>query len=594
MRRPTFRSPTGALALLTALTVLTLLALLPGCSSPQGNQSPQPPKSRAGLFPQPDDRAGTRLGPTDPKRQISLSISMATASDAEINRALAAIEDPKSPEYHHYLTPEEYAQRFGPSAAALATVERSLRAAGFAVTLPLAGGSLLGAQGRVGQAQSLFGVHLSDYRTAGGDLYYAPDAAPRLPADWSGAALNVLGLNNRPTLHPAGIRQMAQGGDQPPPPPRLLSPVELERAYHIAPLHLAGLNGEGQTIALPEIDTFKQHDIDYYDRTYGLNTTPIEVVQVNGGASRAKEVSETTLDIEIIHAIAPRTKIIVYEGPADFNGLANTFNKIVSDNRAKVMSVSLGGCEPAIWEAPDLGPNYFTTLNNIFRQAAAQGMTVFVSSGDDGAYTCHQNDPSDNTVSASLPATNPFVTAVGGTALLVNNDGSYYGEAGWEGPLAGTGGGGGLSVGYFRPDWQTGPGVSNQYSTNNRQVPDVAASADPLTGYRIYDSTDGLCRGEDCWVAIGGTSASSPLWASLIVLANQRAADNGKPTMGFINPALYQIGADATLKDAFHDVTVGGNLYYPATSAWDYATGWGSPDADKLVAALLTLRSSGG
>ena len=101
---------------------------------------------------------------------------MATASDAEINRALAAIEDPNSPEYHHYLTPEEYAQRFGPSAAALATVERSLSDAGFHVTLPSAGGSLLGAQGTVAQAEKFFGVQLSDYRTASGETYYAPDA----------------------------------------------------------------------------------------------------------------------------------------------------------------------------------------------------------------------------------------------------------------------------------------------------------------------------------------------------------------------------------------------------------------------------------
>jgi kumamolisin len=545
------------------------------------------------------DNHGTRVGPTDPKRQISLSISMATASDAEINRALAAIEDPNSPEYHHYLTPEQYAKRFGPSAAALATVARSLSDAGFHVTLPATGGSLLGAQGTVAQAEAFFGVQLSDYRTTSGATYYAPDTAPRLPEEWNGAALNVLGLNNRPALHPAGILRMTQttqttqtNAQQP--PPRLLDPTAIERAYDIAPLHTAGLNGDGQTIALPEIDTFKQFDIDYYDRTYGITAQPVEVIKVNGGADKAKDISETTLDIQVIHAIAPRAKILVYEGPADYASLANTFNQIVTDNRAKVMSVSLGGCEPAIWDSPDLGRNYFTTLNNIFRQAAAQGMTVFVASGDDGAYTCHRNDPNDNTVSASLPATNPFVTAVGGTALLVNSDGSYYSEAGWEGPLAGSGSGGGLSVGYTRPDWQTGPGVSNQYSDNGRQVPDVSASADPLTGYRIYDSTDGSCSGEDCWVAIGGTSASTPLWASLIILANQRAASNGKPTMGFINPSLYKIGSAAALQRAFHDVTVGGNLYYPTTSNWDYATGWGSPDADKLIPELLALQSSGG
>jgi subtilase family serine protease len=586
MRRLPLRSLTAAVALLT---------LLAGCSSSapsaggHGSSSGVTPSTRAGLVGTTGDNHGTRIGPTDPRRAISLSISMATASDAEINRALAAMEDPNSPDYHHYLTPAEYAQRFGPSAAALVTVERSLSDAGFHVTLPSAGGSLLGAQGTVAQAETFFRVQLSDYRTASGETYYAPDAAPRLPEEWKGAALNVLGLNNRPALHPAGILRTTQSAAQQP-PPRLLGPVELERAYNIAPLHLAGLNGEGQTIAMPEIDTFKQRDIDYYDRTYGITPYPIEVIKVNGGADKAQQVSETTLDIQVIHAIAPRAKILVYESPADFGSLADNFNKIVSDNRAKVVSVSLGGCEPAIWEAPDLGRNYFATLNNIFRQATAQGMSVFVASGDDGAYTCHRNDPNDNTLSASLPATNPFVTAVGGTALLVNDNGSYYSEAGWEGPMAGSGSGGGLSVGYLRPDWQSGPGVSNQYSTDARQVPDIAASADPLTGYRIYDSTDGGCSGEECWVAIGGTSASTPLWASLITLANQRAASNGKSTLGFINPMLYKMGADSTLNAAFHDVTVGGNLYYPSTAGWDYATGWGSPDASKLIPELLALQ----
>ena len=169
MRRLPLRSLTAAVALLT---------LLAGCSSPstggQRNTSATTPSNRAGLVGTTGDNHGMRVGPTDPSRQISLSISMATASDAEINRALAAIEDPNSPEYHHYLTPEEYARRFGPSAAALATVERSLSAAGFHVTLPSAGGSLLGAQGTVAQAQALFGVHLSDYRTASGETYYAP------------------------------------------------------------------------------------------------------------------------------------------------------------------------------------------------------------------------------------------------------------------------------------------------------------------------------------------------------------------------------------------------------------------------------------
>ncbi|HEX3272046.1 MAG TPA: protease pro-enzyme activation domain-containing protein, partial [Ktedonobacterales bacterium] len=188
MRRLPLRSLTAAVALLT---------LLAGCSSSapsaggHGSSSGVTPSTRAGLVGTTGDNHGTRIGPTDPRRAISLSISMATASDAEINRALAAIEDPNSPDYHHYLTPAEYAQRFGPSAAALVTVERSLSDAGFHVTLPSAGGSLLGAQGTVAQAETFFRVQLSDYRTASGETYYAPDAAPRLPEEWKGAALKV-------------------------------------------------------------------------------------------------------------------------------------------------------------------------------------------------------------------------------------------------------------------------------------------------------------------------------------------------------------------------------------------------------------------
>jgi kumamolisin len=119
-----------------------------------------------------------------------------------------------------------------------------------------------------------------------------------------------------------------------------------------------------------------------------------------------------------------------------------------------------------------------------------------------------------------------------------------------------------------------------------RQIPDVAAAADPLTGYKIYDSTSG-CSGTDCWTAVGGTSAAAPLWGALIVLANQQAKASGKKSMGFINPVLYKMGSDGSLPSPFHDIMLGGNLYYQATSGWDFSTGWGTPDAAVLVKALV-------
>jgi kumamolisin len=182
-------------------------------------------------------------------------------------------------------------------------------------------------------------------------------------------------------------------------------------------------------------------------------------------------------------------------------------------------------------------------------------------------------------------AANPYVTAVGGTALFLNSSGGYGHEAGWEGPLEGAGSGGGVSTIYSQASWQTGPGVSNSYSDGMRQVPDVAAAADPLTGYAIY-YTDQGCSGNDCWTIVGGTSAATPLWAGLILLANQLASRQSKGPLGFLDPALYALGA--TDRGVYHDVTIGGNLYYDATPTWDYSTGWGSPDAALLIPALLT------
>ena len=184
-------------------------------------------------------------------------------------------------------------------------------------------------------------------------------------------------------------------------------------------------------------------------------------------------------------------------------------------------------------------------------------------------------DARTTSLSVSLPASSPYVTAVGGTTLFLYNTGSYEVEAGWEGPLEGAGSGGGLSQIYARPSWQTGMGVLNSASNGMREVPDVAADADPLSGYLIYFN--------GTWQVAAGTSASTPLWAGLIALADQSAAQSGKPALGFLNPALYALGNSS----AFHDVTMGGNLYYSATPGWDYATGWGTPDAAALIPALL-------
>lgn len=550
----------------------------------------------AGAYAGPRSPAGSpairRLGPTDPAHSLHIGLVLAGRAPAALEQTVTQIADPASPRYRRFLSPAELVGRFGVLPATLAQVEGVVTGSGLHVESRSADGTLLRVTGTVWQVERLFGVRIDDYQTSDGHRFFAAASAPRLMPAFGGAVTGVLGLESyisaRPAIQPAAAA--AQVG---------FAPADLARAYDLTPLRQSGLDGANQTIAFAEIDTFKQRDVDAYDHAFGITAPPVEVVQVGGGAAPADHESETTLDIEVAHAIAPAAHLIVYEGGSDTASLAQLFDQIVTEHRAQVLSVSLGLCERYVTDpgsAPqDLqggltmaGNSFFSALDNTFRSADALGMSVLIATGDSGAYGCTRFDPNNHEVAPSSPSTSPYVTAVGGTALFPSAAGTYGHEYGWEGALEGTGGGGGLSLQYQRPTWQVGPGVANQYSNGMRQVPDVAADADPLTGYAIYDSTR-RCAGQSCWGVVGGTSAATPLWAGLIALANQDGATHGKRPVGFLTPALYRLGANPSDPSPFHDVVDGGNLYYPATPGWDFSTGWGSPDGNTLVQQLIGL-----
>ncbi|HEY7833625.1 MAG TPA: S53 family peptidase [Ktedonobacterales bacterium] len=591
MRKANWR---GGRAIAVRSLVVAALVVLAGCASGGATGA----SSRSGALAATSGMV--RLGATDPSRALTITLVLRGQAAANLGQTVAGIGDPASPLYRHFLTPAQFAGRFGAPASAVSQVETVLRQAGLRV-LGLSGDGLqVQARGTAGAIEQLFGVRLADYRARDGRRFYAPSGAPRLPEALRGAVSGVLGLDDVAVARPAGIGRAAAQGDGG------YSPSDLATAYDFAPLRQAGLDGSGQTIAFAEIDTFQQSDIDAYDNAYHISAPKVQVVSVAGGASPADKVSETTLDIEVVHAVAPQTQLIAYEGGGDTASLAQLFSQIMSDHRASIVSISLGLCEQFALDptqAPsDLqsaftssGQTFFTALDTSFQEADALGISVLVASGDTGAYGCNQFDPTNHQVSPSAPATSPYVTAVGGTALFTGANGAYGREYGWEGPLEGAGGGGGLSLQYPRPTWQTGPGVANQFSNGMRQVPDVAADADPLTGYAIYDSTSG-CSGSDCWGVVGGTSAAAPLWAGLIALINQQGAAKHLKPAGFLNPLLYQIGAAGDSgggTPAFHDVAAGGNLYYPATPGWDFSTGWGTPDASVLAAQMLAAEQGG-
>ena len=565
-----------ALVLLVLLILMPLMALAP---APSGLAVHTLHDNQIRLT---NTKPQVSVGPIEPGQLLAVSLVLRGQDPEGLQRLLVLINTPSSPDYHHYLTSVEIARRFGVSDQTKRRIDAVLLAAGLPEPTYSKDGLLAGLHVTAVQAETFFAVRLLRYRADGGRIYYAPENPPVLPSGFAGAVAGVLGLDQRITLGsqvefaPQSLEVTGVSG---------LGPQDIERAYDLGPLHQYGLDGYNQTIALAEVSTFSQPDIQAYDQQYNILAPPAQVIPIAGGATTANP--ESTLDIELVHAIAPHARLDVYESPDDLLSVAEMVSQIVSDDQAQVLSISLGTCEAEL--NASLAETFLTSLGDSFSRAGAEGMTVLVASGDAGAYDCQDSQLSVNAVAAS-----PYVTSVGGTTLFLHSNGMYNYEAGWEGPLEEIGGGGGLSALYQRPAWQTGPGVMNVYSNGMREVPDVAADADPLTGYAVYYTGNGCRSGSQCWQIVGGTSAATPLWASLVLLMNQLAEQKGQHPLGFLDQALYQLaassGSNVTAPLPLHDVSIGGNLYYDAMPGWDYSTGWGSPDGAVLAQDLLNVR----
>jgi kumamolisin len=304
---------------------------------------------------------------------------------------------------------------------------------------------------------------------------------------------------------------------------------------------------------------------------------------VQGGATDAspRDQLEVDLDLEIAHSVAPQAQLLNYEAPLAGNVLIGpALDTIVAQHRADIVSISWGQCERS-YRSGEIQRD-----NQSILAADAAGISIFVASGDQGAYDCQALNPSDQHLSVDWPGGSPGVIDVGGTSLSVAQGGGYAGEDAWEGVLSQRGSGGGLDASFARPSWQTGPGVQNQFSSGKRQVPDVSADADVATGWAVEHSGQLL--------ELGGTSAAAPFWAASMLLIRQYAQRQGTGPLGFVNPMLYQIASTPQSFPAFHDVTVGGNRFYQASPGWDFATGLGSPDVYNLGRdVVLYLRRHG-
>ncbi len=375
------------------------------------------------------------------------------------------------------------------------------------------------------------------------------------------------------------------------------TPYDLRVAYGVQSLIERGFTGKGQTIV--DIVSYGspslQQDMDVFDKQFGLPPITIKVLSPLGTKPvdhpSVKDMigwaGETELDVQIIHAIAPDAGIVVLTSPVDETegtiGLPQ-FRQLeqyaLTKHLGNIISQSFGASEVTLKQDP-LGQQEIQKWDAFFKQATTQqGITFFASSGDNGAtdYADLQATKLSPTPTTSFPTDDPWVTGVGGTTL--QPEGTGFQETAWSGS------GGGFSSFFATPSYQQTLPASVQNLLNQRRgVPDVAGDADPNTGLAIY-----IPGG---WTLGGGTSASAPLWAAFIAIADQMAGHH----LGFINPALYKLASTSAYTKDFHDITAGNNSVvdngrvqvqgYPAVRGWDPVTGLGTPVLDKLLPDLI-------
>ncbi len=508
------------------------------------------------------------VGPTSGDHPVDFTLVLEVPGRAAMFAYAGSVGDPTSPDFRRFLSASEMGTRFGLADPDLTRIAAWAASHEIAVRATSPQRLTLSVSAPVRTIESVFGVELRDYADGGGQTFHAPTAQASVPRELTGLVTAIDGLDSRPSELPAFRGPIAAG------PMGGMTPPIIDKAFELEGLRALGLHGEGQTVAIVSLDTFDVADVAAFDKLAGTSGPAVERVAVNGGvATPGKGQSEVSLDIDVIRAVAPKAQILNYEAPNVGGALADVIDKIVQDRRADVASISWGRCEA------DRTAEAMSRLATSMAGAANAGITVYVASGDHGAYGCIDSDRENLTISADSPATDVNVVAVGGTYASMLEDGTYIDEVAWEDPLIGWATGGGVSTYYQRPVWQAGLGVDNARSNGKRQIPDVSAPANSASGF--------LTVNKGVAASGGGTSAAAPYWAAYTILVRQLAQSEGKRGLGTLGPILYAIAAEQPSGAVFHDIIRGGNLFDNATPGWDYATGLGTPRGTPLARAIV-------
>lgn len=527
------------------------------------------------------------VGRLPAQERLSLVIGLPLRNREEFNNLLQQIYDPSSPQYRRYLTPQQIAERFGPTEQDYQAVVTFSQANGLEVSGTHADRTLLRVDGTVADIEKAFHVtmlvytHPTEART-----FYAPNVEPSL--DLAVPILHISSLNNyilpRPSGHIGTPRK--QGADATPAAGSGPGGAYWGNDFRAAYVPGTSLIGAGQAVGLLELDGYYTNDIRTYETNANLPNVTLTNVLIDGFSgipdTDANRVGEVSLDIEMVVSMAPGlSKVIVYEAPNCCYYWVDILKQMQEDNIAKQLSSS--------WLFDYDDPN----ADTVYQEFAVQGQSFFQCSGD---YLAFYNGVTQWT-------DDPNVTLVGGTMLTTTGPGgSWVSETTWNNGNGTNGSGGGSSTSYMGnfsiPSWQQGINMTtNHGSTSRRNVPDVSLVA--YNAWVVWNNGS-----KDWW---WGTSIAAPLWAGFTALVNQQAAIYGEPMVGFLNPALYAIGTGSLYSTCFHDITTGNNtnshssgLYY-ATAGYDLCTGWGTPTGTNLINVLTsspfiyrTLRNSDG
>jgi hypothetical protein len=537
------------------------------------------------------------LGRDPGSTPLTLDVALVPRSPTALASFVAGVSTPGTPAFRHFLAPGQFAARFGPSSATLENVTAALRRLGLVRLRLTANHLLVTVHTTVATAEKAMSTTIERFRLRTGRDAYANVADAKLPGSVAPDVQGVFGLSDVVGLQPTGRampavehagthRRAASVGRRGTGPAPCTSATGtgaatanvLAAAYGIAGLYRRGDLGQGQTIALFEPAAYSAADVAVYQRCYKTGTS-VAITRVDGGTSVGSGTLEATSDVEDLIGLAPHARVRVYETSNYFTpNWLDQWAAIVDSDTANVVSTSWLSCEPFL-------PTGFAGAEATeFEQAAAQGQTVVAATGDYGSESCDQFD-SSHQLSVDDPASDPYVTAVGGTTWTSTAPRS--GERTWNDPSTGSSGGGISSI-WPMPSWQQGRGVSNRHASgvpcgavtgDCRESPDVTALAG--APFYAFFCNAGDCSNIDGWGRFYGTSFATPLWAASVALTDESCAS--EPPVGFLDPALYAVAS--TPFGGLFDITKGDTDFtgshhgdYPATAGYDLATGLGTPE----------------